>query len=782
MVSRTRHLHPDTIPMHLSCLPLTAALLALPGADVAAQALPDPSESQEAPVKTLGVVSVSGARPTSLPTQIPTTIEGLTGAQIARTINASDAEDALKYLPSLLVRKRYIGDYNHAVLSTRASGTGNSARSMVYADGILLSNYLGNGATFAPRWAMVMPEEIARVDVLYGPFSAAYPGNSAGAVVDYVTRMPTAFESHAKVSLTTAPFALYHTSQTGMAQALSASVGNKSGDWSWLVALHHTDSDAQPLTFATRVLSTGVPGAPGMAVSGAVTGQNRLGQDWAILGTGTQYDTLQDHLRIKLAYDVSPTLRASYTLGYWHNTASGRAASYLQNVSGTPVYSGAVTINGLGYTLVPADFPASRESLDHVMQGLSLKSANRGIWDWEVATSVYDYRHDILRAPTVAYPAAATGGTGHLIDQSGTGWNTLAIKAIWRPQGMQGNHVVDFGYARDAYHLASLDLATARWIDGAPAAPNLAFGGKTTLNSVYAQDTWKLAARWKTVLGARLENWRATDGLSANAQSTVFQAGRSNTAVSPKAALAFQASADWTLKASLGRAVRMPTVSELYQGGVNSAGMLINNDPTLQPEKSWTTELTAEGDLGPGVLRLTGFAERTVDALYSQTNVLVTPNVTNIQNIDRISTRGLEASYSATNIALRGLDLNTSMTWTDSRISRNDKFPTSVGKLQPRIPVWRATAVATWRASERWATTLGARYSGTQFSTLDNSDANGFAYQGTSTYFTVDTRVTYQISRQWSAAIGIDNLNNANYWNFHPYPQRTYSAELRFDL
>ena len=108
-----------------------------------------------------------------------------------RRINATDAEDALKYLPSLTVRKRYIGDYDHAVLATRASGTGNSARSLVYADGILLSNLLGNGAGFTPRWGLVAPEEIERVDVLYGPFSAAYSGNSAGAIVDFVTRMPT---------------------------------------------------------------------------------------------------------------------------------------------------------------------------------------------------------------------------------------------------------------------------------------------------------------------------------------------------------------------------------------------------------------------------------------------------------------------------------------------------------------------------------------------------------------------------------------------------------------
>ena len=118
--------------------------------------------------------------------------------RLPRTINATDSEDALKYFPSLLVRKRYIGDYDHAVLASRASGTGNSARSLVYADGILLSNLLGNGATFTPRWGLVTPEEIERVDVLYGPFSAAYPGNSVGAVVDYVTRMPEELEMHAQ--------------------------------------------------------------------------------------------------------------------------------------------------------------------------------------------------------------------------------------------------------------------------------------------------------------------------------------------------------------------------------------------------------------------------------------------------------------------------------------------------------------------------------------------------------------------------------------------------------
>ena len=37
---------------------------------------------------------------------------------------------------------------------------------------------------------MIAPEEIERVDVLYGPFSAIYPGNSIGAVVNITTKLP----------------------------------------------------------------------------------------------------------------------------------------------------------------------------------------------------------------------------------------------------------------------------------------------------------------------------------------------------------------------------------------------------------------------------------------------------------------------------------------------------------------------------------------------------------------------------------------------------------------
>jgi iron complex outermembrane receptor protein len=761
--------------MNFHCKPLSAALLAALSAGSLAQKTP------EAPIKTLGTVTVTSGQPTSLPTQIPTTIEGITGKQIEETINATDSEDALKYFPSLNVRKRYIGDYDHAVLASRASGTGNSARSLVYADGILLSNLLGNGALYTPRWGLITPEEIERVDVLYGPFSAAYPGNSVGAVVDYVTRMPTQFEAHAKLAGFTQNFRLWSTDGSFSGHQASASLGNRNGDWSWWLAVNRLDSNAQPIAFANRLVSAGIVSGAGTPVTGAISDKNPKNQDWLILGATSQTHTIQDHAKVKLAYDFSSTVRASYTLGWWRNDANRPSDTYLRDAAGNPVYSGNVNINGRQYTLTPSDFAPSRGDLEHVIQGLSVKSNTKGLWDWEVAGSLYDYAKDQVRSPTVALPGANSGGAGLITDMKGTGWYTLALKGTWRPQGVNGAHIVDLGYQADQYKLRTLVSAAPDWINGGAAARNSSFKGNTGLHSLYAQDTWSLAPAWKTTLGGRLEQWRAFSGEIANASTTQPFAERKETHFSPKAAIAWQALPKWALKASVGRAVRMPTVAELYQGAISS-NTIVNNDPNLKPEKSWTGEFSVEHHVGKGLLRATLFHEDTRDALYSQTNVTVSPNVTNIQNVDKIRTTGLELAFQASDVGVRGLDLTTSLTYADSKIVQNDKFPGSVGKWQPRVPNWRANLLASYRPDDRWMYTFGARYSGKQYGTLDNSDPNGFTYTGFSSYFVTDVRVRYQVARQWTASVGVDNLNNYKYWAFHPYPQRTFVAEIKFDM
>jgi iron complex outermembrane receptor protein len=727
--------------------------------------------------RTLGTVTVVGRRPSTLPTAVPTTIEGITGEHVAAAVNAIDAPDALKYFPSLNVRKRYVGDFDHAVLASRASGSGNSARSLVYADGILLANLLGNGASFTPRWGLVTPEEIDRVDVLYGPFSAAYPGNSVGAVVDYVTRMPEELTVRGSLSSFTESFSAYGPDKgdyDGWQASLSA--GDTMNATSWWVNVNRLDSDGHPMAYANKVIPAVNPPAGGTPVTGAVPGRNLRDEPWWLLGPTSAIHTVQDHAKLKVAHDFGQA-RLSYTFGWWGNEARRRSDTWLRDASGAPVFQGLVNIDGVAYAIAPTEIAPARNELSHVIHGLSARGRH-GAWEAEVAGSVYSYENDRTRSPLLAQPLSLAGGTGRVADLAGTGWRTVHLRARHHGRG-EGAHLVELGLQDDRYRLRSEVRDVGDWLHDVGGTRFSAFGGETGLTSLYLSDSFDFARRWQATLGARLERWRARDGYISNPLTTRRFVDREEEFLSPKAAVAFSLTPDWSLKASVGRAVRMPTVSELFQGSI-AAGEIVNNDPALRPERSWTQEWSAIGEFAHGDFRATAFLEDTRDALYSQVNVNSGTTVSTVQNVDRIRTRGVELSAHLR--APDTLTLSASLTWTRSRIARNDDNPVTVGKWQPRVPEWRASALATWRPRENLGATLGARYSGLQYTQLDNADVHGESYLGFSRFLVFDARLRWSLDDHWTAALGVDNLGNERYWAFHPYNRRSYHAELSFAL
>lgn len=780
-----------------ACLCLVSQTLL--AAEPEAASSPVPSVVDDAPthVQLSGTVTIVGARPSSLPTVIPTTLESLTGRELQRQVNATDASDALKYFPSLLVRKRYVGDYDHAVLSTRASGTGNSARSLVYADGILLSNLLGNGASFTPRWGLVTPEEIDRVDVLYGPFSAAYAGNSAGAVVDYRTRMPERFEAHGNLKAFSNRFRYGGSDGRFGGGSASTSVGNRAalgdGSLAWWLHLSRQDSESQPLVFTTRTPSATAAPAGTRPVSGALAQLNRFNQAWLLLGDSSRADTGQDHAKIKLAWQQGPW-QAHWTFGAWLNQVQRSSQSWLRDENGAVVditpanYSGfsngqrAVAMDGRLYTLTAADFGRTREKLNHQMHGLRLRHQASGPWVWSLGFSQYRYAEDDVQAWS---PAANAAAAGRLTRMAGTGWQTLAFTGSWRPASQVSGTAIpagsstaasfEWGLQQDTHRLRTGVFTLADWTQVSSASfgtPLSRFEGRTQLTSLWAQRLWIPDVHpaglqdLRVVLGLRAERWRADQGLTSSGSSRFNHPVREEQAFSPKLAASVALSDAWVLKASTGRALRFPTVSELFQGGVQaSTGNLLNGDPTLKPERSWTQELSAERHGVQSQLRATLFTERTRDALYSQTNTTVTPNVTNVQNIELISTRGLELAGQWSDVGAvsgrQGLQLGASLTFTASTIEANSRFPASEGRWQPRVPRWRAHAVASWPMTPTLTGTAGLRLARQQFNTLDNSDPNGAVYQGVSDMLVSDLRLLWKPSARWSLALGVDNLGNA---------------------
>ncbi len=737
----------------------------------------DMSTEGEHPDAQLAPVSVSAGRPLLIPINLPAVTEGVTAKQLQESVNVINTEDAIKYLPSVQVRKRYVGDTN-SVVTSRTSGTLVTSRVVVYADHVLLSNFLGNGATYTPKFGAVGPEEIERVDIIYGPYSALYPGNSIGSVIQMTTSMPTKFEAHATAQAFTQNYRLYNTDDFFSGNQINASLGGREGNFSWRLSANSLKNSAPAQAFLQMAKSTTAALGGDTVVSGAIHDIGVDGLPRVILGENNITKTHQDQGKIKLAYDFSPSIQAAYTFGVWQEDQKETANSYLRNAAGNPVYSGNVNIDGLRYVLTNTSYLIGQRDREHYMHSLSLHDKQAGDWDWELVGTMYDLSKDIYRQPTVALPASDAGGAGRITDQKGTGWSTADLRTNYYPQGRQGAHQISLGYHFDRYELATLVSNTANWKAGAPTTRFSAFAGKTQTQALYAQDTWRFAPDWKATIGGRWESWRAYDGSIANATSVLPYAARSENFFSPKLSVSYAVAPLWTLRGSVGRAYRMPTVAEMFQGSI-TAGTIVNNDPNLKPERAVSSDFTAERDLGNGIARVSYFREDMKDAMISQTNAYT--NVTNIQNVGRIFTHGLEFAYQGTDVWVRGLDIVGSLTLTSSKIRENENNQVTVGKNQPRIPDVRSALSVTYRPNDKFSYAFGLRTTGNQYNTLANTDINRDTYGGTSKLVMADIRVNYRIDKQWRASVGIDNLNDHHYFAFNSAPQRTFLAELKFD-
>ncbi|MBB6253765.1 TonB-dependent receptor [Nitrospirillum iridis] len=715
-------------------------------------------------------VLVTANRPALEKYAAPQTTAGVTGAKVMETQNILDSEDALKYLPSLFLRKRNNGD-TQAVLATRTWGVNSSARTLVYADDVLISALIANNNTAgAPRWGLVAPEEIQRVDVLYGPYSAAYAGNSMGGVVQITTRTPDHLEASARQSESVQSFGLYGTHKDLVTSQTSAHVGDRAGPFTWSLSANYQDSDSQPLSFVTN-------GKVPTGTTGTFLAQNKTGAVADVVGASGLLHTQMTNAKLKLGYDLSPIWRLSYTAGYWQNDATSDVQTYLRDSTGAATFAG---LSG---------FASGKYSLwqSHLAQSVTLRSDSKGPWDAEVTASHYEMLDDIQRTPT-GVSASGTGFStaGRIARMDGTNWSNVDAKALWRTAP---TNTVSAGLHADQYELVNPTYSTATWQGSGDTGQGLYSSGrgKTQTLALWAQDAWTFLPDWTATLGGRLERWQAFDGYNYSGGKGVDQPDVETGAFSPKATLTWAAAADWQVTASFGEAYRFPTVSELYQL-VSTGTTYTAPNANLKPERVLSGELAVEHTFDKGHVRLSLFQENTHDALIAQTAFLTgaTP-VSYTVNVDEVRNRGVELAASREDVLVTGLELSGSVTYVDSTILSDPNFAsttgtTATGKHVPYVPDWRVTLAATYRPDEQWAFTIAGRYSGKQYSTLDNTDSVAKVFGAFDSFLVADIHVNYKVLDNLTLDLGIDNINDEKYFLYHPFPGRTFFGGLKVSL
>ncbi|MEW9573751.1 TonB-dependent receptor [Rhodanobacter sp. Si-c] len=689
--------------------------------------------------------------------------------------NLVDSADALRYAPNLQVRQRYIGDPN-ATISGRNSGTLQNARSLLYVDGLLLSNLMSNSWDGAPRWGMVAPAQIGAVDVLYGPYSALYPGNSMGTTVLIHTRLPDRLVASADAQYFSQGYGDHYGAGGDYdGHRLAAQLGDKQGRWRWLLSLNQLDNHGQPMQYATA--SAGGNAAAAVPVNDATLDRNPNGTPRLVYGANTIEHTRQTQANLQVGVDITPAVNALFTLGWWHNRAFDATRSLIRDAAGQPVYGGTILANGQVWTLPASGLAPSAFDQTHVLYGAELAGHLDNGWHWDAVASRYDYQHNLEHDAAGSSATSAWSGPGTVNDMGGSGWSTLDL----RSSGPLGDENMLYAGAHlDRYRLDSRVHAASDWLGPADGPLVSAYAGRTQTSAFYLQDVWSFAEAWALTTGARWEQWRAWDGLLATARTALDYPSRRRSDFSPKAALNWDLANDWQLRLSWGKAVRYPTVEELFQGSV-SGNAIVNNNPNLQPERDWSTDLSLIRMLPHGHWRVSLYQDRVADTLYSQTDITLPVPVTNVQNIDQVRTRGVEGELVLTDIGGAPVDLTASAAWNQAITLRDLQFPTADGKDFPRIPRLRASLFADWRFVPGWDASLGLRHSGRQYGTLDDSDFVN-TYGAVSSFTVADAKLRWRFAPQWTASLGVDNLTNEHYWVYHPYAGRTWFGELHWEL
>ncbi|RXR28457.1 TonB-dependent receptor [Sphingobium fluviale] len=749
--------------------------------------LSTPAFADDAPADAPDAILVVGQR--DAPIEIaPRGLAVSLGEEQFSAINAFNTEDLMKYAPNFFVRKRYSGDSN-GVPGFRGTHSTQSARTLVMVDGFVVSNFLGNSFGFSPKWGVVGPGEVQQFDIVYGPYSSRYVGNSMGGIVNITTRSPKETEAFAKVQGMVQPYRQFSTDDSYWGGSAEAGFGlkQKDGPWSLRVTARYFRNEGQPMSFYGLT-----PGGAGTTpVTGAIVDPKQLEAIAAgsaipnSPGTPTspvfaaQSPALitQKQGKIKISYDDG-AITGQLLFAWWNNKDDQHAPDcYLRDTAGNAVCEGAVRIGSTNYTASGANWSITKR--DEFLLGAKIGAELGNGWEARAALSTYQ----IVTSKgftSNGYIAGRDNKAGRLAEAGPTGWWTADV-AIERKGAA---HEVALGSTASFYRTDTRNYSLGNWRSRASiTALTTETYGKTRILSAWAEDVWHITPDAQITAGLRYDDWRAYDGGLLTPSLNYQYASRHDTALSPT--LSGQIDLDGTvLQLSLALATRFPTVGELYQGSLDSLGNFDPNsfDINLKPEKSRDANLLVRRDLGPVTLTGSVFYQRVKDTIFSfsgfnQNNVIRS----GFKNIDRTRQWGVEAIAETKDWPLPGMDIEANVAWIDSKTLRNRANSAAEGVQFPRIPRWRINANLRYSVSDTVQTALGMRYASrpnTDLFGLQRGDTFGY----TSELFALDARVNWDISAHFRLSAGVDNISNNRAWVFHPYPQRTFLLEMGWRL
>lgn len=696
------------------------------------------------------------------------------------SINIATTEDIVKYEPSLVIRRRFIGDSN-GTMGMRGANMFQTSRSMVFADGVPLHYLLQSRWNGSPRWSMVSASEIAQVEVLYGPFSAEYSGNAMGGVVLIESAIPQQREFHFDSSYFSQQFDAYGFDDTLNGYKSFFSVGDKIGDTSLYFSYNRLENDSQPQTFYYGARNSA---SNATLVTGGVLGNNEFGSEQLWFGDTGVVDTSTQNYKVKVAHEWGEWM-GLMNVAYEDRSSFNQANSYMRSADGATVWSGNVRQDGAGISIPAGRLNAGEQERDSLSLGLRLRGPVSDNVSLEANLNQFAILRDESRNSQSNPADPAFTPAGQVTDFGDTGWQSAEVKFNVDQLGRADLALVT-GVRYDAYEMNIDVFASDNYRAASKNRMTSRSGGETDIAAVFAELNWLASPALEFTLGGRYEAFSSQGGYYSSVEDDGCLAltevpGQSRNAFSPKFTAAWMASDNWTLSYAAAKAYRFPIVEELFSQ-YQAYNTINEANPALKPENGLHHNLGIEYGIDNGYIRVNVFQESIKDVIEAQAETL--PGGVSVRTfipIDQVDTLGSEFIVNASGLWLDPLDVRFNVTYTDNEIVRNRVDPSIEGNIYPRLPRWRGNLLATWNLSQSWDVGLNYQYAEKSFGRTDNTDTERQVYGAQDGYSRTGVKTNYRFNNGITLGAGVDNLSNDIDYVAHPWPGRTVYLNLAYD-
>ncbi|MGK0441740.1 MAG: iron complex outermembrane receptor protein [Pseudohongiellaceae bacterium] len=685
-------------------------------------------------------------------------------AQELEAINMMTAEDAVAFEPSLVIRRRFVGDPN-GVVGIRGAGMFQTARSMVFADGLPLHYLLQTRFSGSPRWSLVGPDEIESVEVIYGPYSAEYSGNAMGGVIDIKTRTPQKRRFTVQGTIMSQDYDQLGTDESFSGNKIFLSYEDKIGDFNIFASYNRLANKSQPMT--NYSLDAGeAADLDAAGVIGYIKGKDDEGEDVIYIGDSGAETSETELYKIKLGYDLG-SVQLRGTIAYEKRVREeNNKRNYLSDSS-----------SNIYWDATPSTFEERFQDRNSLLLGFGVSGELANDWVYDIYATDFEIRKDEERRTGLNTDDPNFGSrNGRLTEYKNTGWNTLDIKLGTNSLLDNDNMRLSVGLMMDKYELeidpSNFNAATGEFISERSESR-----GKTATTAAFAQWGLAISSAWDLALGLRYEDWETSGGL----YNVTVAEDRTESGLSPKLSIAYMPSDQLTIRYSVAKALRFPIAEELYRNEETATNSSVS-DASLVPEDGVFQNLSIERMIDDGFVRVNFFHEIIDDAIFNQRGEIDNVSISTFLSLDEIETKGVEFIYHQKGLFATKLSARFNVSYTDAAINKNVSNINFENNELPRIPEYRANLILSYPVIDAVDISTSFRYANDSFGDLDNTDTEDEVYGAIDDYMFVNAKVSWRINKTASVSFGVDNIFDDLAYIVHPWPSRTMYLEGKYSF